>query len=120
MRSPFHRPLWVGLNPNTPQGMSQATIWVEFRDGITKVVSAKTIPAIIQPASTVSKGLTYYSHREVVNQLRKMGVEPTSIEVYGKDHTYVYDAHTYSLLYREPRYKETHPVSIDEVSQARA
>lgn len=115
MLSPHERSVWIGLNPNTPMDQAQAIIWVESRDETTNEVKLKTIPAIIRPRGAVKNGLTFHTHRSLRKQLNLMGVEASSIEVFGSKTTYTYNMAKYELLYSKKRYASKPPVTADEV-----
>lgn len=115
MLSPHGRPVWIGLNPNTPPDQAQATVWVEFRDEKSNVVNVKTIPAIIRPYGAIKNGLTFHTHRLLRKQLQLMGVEATSIEIYGQTTTYTYSMPKYELLCSKKRYAAKTKAATDEV-----
>lgn len=98
MLSQFRQPIWVGLNPDAGPKQAQGLVWVEKKEEDLQRPYLKSIPMIIRPASATRNGLSMFHYRGIIAQLRKMGVNPKSIEIYGKDYTYTYSGTQYEEL----------------------
>lgn len=114
MLSTFQQPVWVGLNPQGSDKICQGFVWVEERQEAGNVVT-RSIPMVVRPASAVENGLTFFHHRRVVSQLKKMGVQASSIEIRGKQRKYTYAGDSYKVLHSEDLPKPNNKAKVNEV-----
>ncbi len=115
MLSTFQQPIWIGLNPQGSDKLCQGFVWVEDRDERTGKAHARSIPMVVRPSSAVEAGLTFFHHRRVISQLKKMGVVASTIEVRGKHRKYVYSADSYKVLLDEALPKPNTRALVNEI-----
>lgn len=102
MLSPHASRIWVGLNPNSDAAMRQGVVNVmdDVFEGHTR-----SIPMIIRPVTAVQRGLSFHHYRNIIAQLRKMGVDPITLEIDTPNTRYVYDGKRFEILLREEKAK---------------
>lgn len=116
MLSTYQQPVWVGLNPEGCDKICQGYVMVEDRDERSGKISTRSIPMLVRPSSAVDNGLSLFAYRRVIAQLRKMGVEASSLEIRGKHRKFVYSGSNYTVLYNEPLPKPNNKAKVDEVA----
>lgn len=100
MLSAYNSRIWVGVNPNSDEACRQGMVNVVDDSCPT---ATKSIPLIIRPASAINNGLSFFHYRNVVAQLRKMGIEPLTIEINAPKTRYVYSGSKYEVIMSEEK-----------------
>lgn len=100
MLSPHTSRIWVGLNSGSDAASRQGVVNVNDKD-----FGTTSIPMIIRPVNAIANGLSFHHYRNVVSQLKKMGVDPVTIEIDSPKTRYVYDGKRYGVLVREEKVK---------------
>lgn len=103
MLSPYSSRIWVGLNPNSDATMRQGVVNIRSPKG--KGYGTTSMPMIIRPESAIQNGLSYHHYRNVIAQLRKMSIDPVTIEIETPQRRYVYDGTRYETLLMEEKAK---------------
>lgn len=102
MLSPYGSRVWVGINVNACE---------KTRQGIANVpdpqcpTATRSVPFIVRPAAVTKRGLNFLHYRNVIAQLRKMGLNPMTIEIDTDDGRIVYDGAAYQVMMREDKPK---------------
>lgn len=100
MLSQYASRIWVGLNSASDKASRQGMVNVYDKD-----LGNISIPMVIRPVNAIANGLSFHHYRNVVAQLKKMGVEPISIEIDAPKTRYVYDGKRYGVLLSEDKVK---------------
>lgn len=84
----FERPVNVCVGEKIGEDRS-GVIWTK------RGARLVAIPFLIDKMSLVKRGFNPFTYARVMRQIRAMGIEPESVELYCGDTNYVYDGQSY-------------------------